>query len=178
MVSFSNSYSKHCERGARGAAGGWVRGGMNIQRHYESLHVISMEDCLSSIEETCLSMFYFTGSVKRSVGYQLPLTLDASDSKDPDFPDDKSGITFTWMCKKKEEEFPASIPFQSDSGGCWENGTYVFGGDSNVATVFTGDFYQNSLYDFRVIVRKGTRKAQFDQTVEVLRGQPPTMVIE
>ena len=120
-----------------------------------------------------VSVFYFTGSVKRSIGYQLPLTLDASDSKDPDFPDDKSGITFTWMCKKKEEEY-----FQSDSGGCWKNGTYVFGGDSNVVTVFTGDFYQNSLYDFRVIVRKETRKAQFDQTVEVLRGQPPTMVIE
>ena len=54
----------------------------------------------------------------------------------------------------------------------------LFGGDSNVVTVFTGDFYQNALYDFRVIVRKDTRKAQFDQTVEVLRGQPPTMVIE
>lgn len=153
--------------------------GGNIQRHYESLHAISRE-----MRTVCLpvnkvvSMFHFAGSVKRSVGYQLPLTLDASDSKDPDFPDDKSGITFTWMCKKKEEEFPASIYFQSDSGGCWENGTYVFGGDNSVVTVFTGDFYQKSLYDFRVIVRKESRKAQFDQTVEVLIGQPPTMVIE
>ena len=123
-------------------------------------------------------MICFTGSVKRSIGYQLPLTLDASDSKDPDFPDDKSGITFTWMCRKKGEEFPLSIESQSDSGGCWENGTYVFGGDNNVVTVFTGDFYQKSSYVFRVIVIKETRKAQFDQTVEVLEGQPPTMVIE
>ena len=82
------------------------------------------------------------------------------------------------MCKKKEEDFPESIFFQSDSGGCWENGTYVFGGDNNIVTVFTGDFYQNAFYDFRVIVRKETRMAQYDQTVEVLRGQPPTMVIE
>ena len=128
------------------------------------------------LNKTCLSMFL--GSVKRSVGYQLPLTLDASDSKDPDFPDDKAGITFTWMCKRKDEVFPDSTLSQSDSGGCWENGTYVFGGDKDRVSVFTGDFYQNSLYDFKVVVRKDTRKAQYVQTVEVLRGQPPTMVIE
>lgn len=118
------------------------------------------------------------GSVKRSVGYQLPLILDASDSKDPDFPDDKTGITFTWMCKKKDEVFPESTSFQSNSGGCWENGTYVFGGDNDRVSVFTGDLYQNSLYDFKVIVKKDTRKAQYVQRVEVLKGQPPTMVIE
>ncbi len=123
-------------------------------------------------------MLLFLGSVKRSVGYQLPLTLDASDSKDPDVPGDMTGITFTWMCKKKEEDFPESISFQSDSRGCWENGTYVFGGNNKKVSVFTGDFYQNALYDFRVIVSKETRRARYDQTVEVLRGQPPTMVIK
>lgn len=83
------------------------------------------------------------------------------------------------MCKKKDEEFPPSILSQSSgSGGCWENGTYVFGGNNKIVSVFTGDFYQNSMYDFRVIVKKDTRKNHYDQRVEVLRGQPPTMVIE
>ena len=108
----------------------------------------------------------------------MPLALDASDSKDPDVPGDMTGIVFTWMCKKKAEEFPASSSSGSVSGGCWENGTYVFGGDNSKVSVFTGDFYQNAFYDFRVIVTKETRKAQYDQSIEVLKGQPPTMVIE
>ena len=152
----------------------------DIPRHsLKHQHAVKMDPFYLTfeLEKKCLSMFLYLGSVKRSVGYQLPLILDASDSKDPDFPDDMNGIEFTWMCKKKAEEFPGSSSFQSDSGGCWENGTYVFGGNNNRVSVFTGDFYQNSLYDFRVIVSKETRRAHYDQTVEVLRGQPPTMVI-
>lgn len=104
--------------------------------------------------------------------------MDASDSNDPDFPDDKNGIEYTWMCKKVNEEFPATTSLPGENGGCWENGTYVFGGDNEIASVFTGDFYQNTMYDFRVIVKKDTRRSHYDQRVEVLQGQPPTMVIE
>ncbi|PFX20690.1 Polycystic kidney disease and receptor for egg jelly-related protein [Stylophora pistillata] len=118
------------------------------------------------------------GSFKRSIGYQLLLKLDASDSKDPDFPNDKTGIEYTWMCKKVDEEFPETTALKVESGGCWENGTYVFGGNNEIASVFTGDFYQGTMYDFSVIVQKDTRKSHYDQRVEVLRGQPPTMVIE
>ena len=116
--------------------------------------------------------------MKRSVGYQLPLTLDGTDSKDPDVLGDMTGITFKWMCKKKGEEFPKEGSVPSSDGGCWENGTFVFGGNNQKVVVYTGDFYQKAYYDFRLTISKDTRKDNFDQSVQVLVGQPPTMVIE
>jgi len=89
-----------------------------------------------------------------------------------------AGITFTWMCKRKDEDFPIADSVPSSNGGCWENGTFVFGGNNKKVEVYTGDFYQRAFYDFRVIVGKDSRKAHYDQRVEVLVGQPPTMVIE
>ena len=116
--------------------------------------------------------------MKRSVGYELPLTLDSSDSEDPDVPGDLSGITFKWMCRRKGEDFPTPDSVPNSNGGCWENGTYVFGGNNKKVVVYTGDFYQKAFYVFRVTVTKDSRKAHFDQSVQVLVGQPPTMVIE
>ena len=116
--------------------------------------------------------------MKRSVGYQLPLTLDGTDSKDPDVLGDMTGIAFKWTCKKKGEEFPKEGSVPSSDGGCWENGTFVFGGNNQKVVVYTGDFYQKAYYDFRLTISKDTRKDNFDQSVQVLVGQPPTMVIE
>ena len=121
---------------------------------------------------------YLSGSVKRSVGFELPLTLDASESKDPDVPGDMTGITFTWMCRKQAEIFPTLGSAPSSNGGCWENGTFEFGGNNKQVVVYTGDFVQRAFYVFRVVVAKDSRKAHFDQSVQVLVGQPPTMVIE
>lgn len=112
----------------------------------------------------------------RSIGYELPLNLDASASSDPDDSGD-SGITFTWMCRRKGEDFPTIDSDPSSEGGCWENGTYVFGGNSREVVVYTGDLYQKQYYNFRLTISKESRKAHFDQMVEVLVGQPPTMVI-
>ena len=113
----------------------------------------------------------------RSIGYELPLTLDASASSDPDVPGDISGITFKWMCRKKEEDLPTTDPDPNGQGGCWENGTYGFGGNSRQLVVYTGDFSQRQYYNFRLTISKDSREAHFDQMVEVLVGQPPTMVI-
>ena len=143
--------------------------------------LINLRICnLSIFSLTKFTCYYhlLAGSVKRSVGYQLPLTLDGSDSKDPDVPGDVTGITFQWMCKRKEEEFPTEDSEPSSDGGCWENGTFVFGGDNRKVVVYTGDFYQKAFYDFRLVISKDTRVDIFDQSVQVLVGQPPTMVIE
>ena len=112
------------------------------------------------------------------MGYQLPLTLDGSDSKDPDVPGDMTGITLKWMCRKKGEQFPTADSTPNSKGGCWENGTYVFGGNNQKVVVYTGDFYQKAFYDFRLVITKDSREDHFDQSVQVLVGQPPTMVIE
>ena len=113
----------------------------------------------------------------RSIGYELPLTLDASASSDPDVPGDISGITFKWMCRKKDEDLPTTDPDTNGQDGCWENGTYGFGGNSRQLVVYTGDFSQRQYYNFRLTISTDSREAHFDQIVEVLVGQPPTMVI-
>ena len=104
--------------------------------------------------------------------------LDASDSGDPDVPGDKTGISFTWMCRKKDEEFPTSESVPNADGGCWANGLYLFGKSEEKTAVYTGSFIQNAEYVFRVIVEKESRQGMFEQNVLILPGKPPTMVIE
>ena len=91
---------------------------------------------------------------------------------------DLTGITFSWMCRRKGEEFPKPDSLPSSNSGCWENGTFVFGGNNKEVVVPTGDFYQKAFYIFRVTIAKDTRTDDFDQSVQVLVGQPPTMIIE
>ena len=58
----------------------------------------------------------------RSVGYEQDILLDGSGSKDPDVGENRTGITYTWMCRKDKEEFPSDSGQQDPKAGCWGNG--------------------------------------------------------
>ena len=62
----------------------------------------------------------------RSVGYEQDILLDGSGSKDPDVGENRTGMTYRWMCRKEDERFSSNSETQPDSeGGCWGNGAYI-----------------------------------------------------
>ena len=124
------------------------------------------------------SLILIPGGRRRAVGYELNMALDGSNSKDPDVGKNKTGITYQWMCRKRNEQFPSADVAASPTGGCWENGTYTFGGTGDKTKVFTGDFVQKAKYVFKLTVRKDARVKSYEQEVTVLPGQPPTMVLK
>lgn len=72
-----------------------------------------------------------TGQMRASQGINKILALNGSQSYDPDVgKGDYTGINFTWLCRRAEEEFPndtSSLPMllpgsQEDLGGCYGGG--------------------------------------------------------
>ena len=76
-----------------------------------------------------------TGDKRASQGINKILTMNGSQSYDPDAgKGDYTGMNFTWLCRRAEEEFPndtsslpvllprSGIPFSQDLGGCYGSG--------------------------------------------------------
>ena len=58
----------------------------------------------------------------RSVGYEQYIVLDGSGSKDPDAGENRTVLTYRWMCRRKDEKFPSDLSQSKPGGGCWRNG--------------------------------------------------------
>ncbi|KAK3736330.1 hypothetical protein QZH41_020801, partial [Actinostola sp. cb2023] len=115
------------------------------------------------------------GGQRRSVGYELDMVLDGSESKDPDDPSNKTGITYQWFCRKKKETWPSEFDPPNPTGGCWGNGVFSVNSTGPKASIYTGDFFQNAIYVFKLACRRDTRESSFEQSITILPGQPPTM---
>ena len=96
------------------------------------------------------------GPVKAARGIG-EICLDASKSHDPDsFA--KGELSFTWSCKsKKDEVFP--------KGTCPYGSTIA---DGKIFLVNVNELKSNHLYDFKLVVSKGTRKRKAIHAVKVL----------
>lgn len=124
--------------------------------------------------------------VKR--GFKQEVKIDASASYDPDVKfGDFSGMSFTWLCKKKGESFPssnlASMPVISPRGskgrgGCFDTGIGKLNSEKRVVTIDTGDMLVDNSYTIRLVVSKATgREDSFDQILDVVQGDPPQISI-
>lgn len=103
------------------------------------------------------------------------MNLDGSESKDPDNPSNKTGIIYSWSCRKKGEELPSEFDPPNPTGGCWGTGIYTLNSTQDKVKVYTGDFFQNAIYIFKLTCTKDSRSSSFEQSVTILPGQPPTM---
>jgi len=119
-----------------------------------------------------------TGGQRRSVGYELDMVLDGGESKDPDDPNNKTGIIYEWSCRKNEETFPSQFDPPNPTGGCWGNGVYTINSTTTKTSIYTGDFFQNAIYVFRLTCKRDSRESSFEQSVTILPGQPPTMSLK
>lgn len=111
-----------------------------------------------------------TGASQASQGHNKTLTLDGSQSYDPDVgKGDYTGLNFTWLCKRAEEEFPdniASLPvvlpsFRSpgspDRDGCYGSGVGKLKSRAGVPYIVDLDVDQMSGdqdYDIKLVMTK------------------------
>lgn len=125
--------------------------------------------------------------VKR--GFEKEISLDGSPSRDLDLEvGNYDGMTFTWLCKKKDEAFPSgsldTVPVISPSdpkgkGGCFDTGIGKLAKTDRVVQINTGDMQVDTSYVVNLIVSKtGKSSAKFVQQIDVVRGDPPQLSIK
>jgi len=141
---------------------------------------------LSIIESPLIAQISGGSHVKR--GFNKLINLDASPSQDPDVqPGNYSGITFAWLCKKKDEIFPlgllSSIPVIDPSGakgrgGCFDTGIGKLSSTDRIVSINTGYMTVDNSYVVKLVVKKLTgRTSSFKQLLDVVNGDPPQISI-
>ena len=120
-------------------------------------------------------------------GFNQNIELDASPSQDPDVTaGNYSGMTFTWLCKRKDEMFHmehiSSVPvIQPDGvkgrGGCFDTGIGKLNSTSRKVTVNTGYMQVDNSYTIKLFISKSGRDGFYEQLLEVVTGDPPQMSI-
>ncbi len=135
------------------------------------------------------------GGSARSLGYDLNVNIDAeSVSFDPDVDkSDKSGLTFTWWCRKKSEKFEffgddiidpiIKMPSREERVNLTD-GTGCFGTGVGKLNITAGKFPLNTfLFEYqstniiRVQITKGVKKGIAEQNIAIVDGNPPSIRI-
>lgn len=129
-----------------------------------------------------------SGGTARNIGYDSKLILDAHQmTKDPDS-DKTSNFTFEWRCRQENEVYPPTLNYitlptldealnQTRRDGCFGTGIGKLPTPSGSFEISTLLLEPHSINVFEVYVRKDTREGLFQQTVEVIDGDPPLIQI-
>ena len=136
---------------------------------------------------------YIVGGLSKTIPYEVNITneltskservknnitLDASESNDPDVPDNgEQGLIFTWSCRVDN----ASVDRTScASVGCkCLNLSFVSldAGDTPQVVLSAHHFIIGLQYEFRVLVKKDERSAEYKQQVNLVYGNPPDITL-
>ncbi|XP_048575605.1 uncharacterized protein LOC5520271 isoform X3 [Nematostella vectensis] len=125
-------------------------------------------------------------------GFNQLITLDASPSIDPDVgPGNYTGMTFYWLCKVKGESFPiADAPAVAvidpngvkGAGGCFDTGIGRLASTDLSVAMDTGKMTVGTSYVVKLVVVKSagsdpTRESAYQQTLQIVQGEPPSVDI-
>ena len=124
------------------------------------------------------------GGSKRTVGSDVIVQIDASNSVDPDEPG--SNFEFAWFCSFNGSKLPENISSietknPSSNGSCfgYAPGQLTDFNETKIITLNTSMAIPNSTYTIRFIMAKSGRQSQFkDQDITLVPGDPPDMSIE
>ena len=126
-----------------------------------------------------------SGGNVRTVGSQRPISIDGSISKDSDIKGGNlSGIQFYWFCRGMNESFPREVEdlpsvnlanpsMNSGNYGCEGSGPRMLNYSTPVWEIRPGVLREGESYVVKLVIRKDTREATFEQTVQVVAGVPP-----
>lgn len=129
---------------------------LRFTAHVKELQGITLESFMLLKVDQPELVTEIEGPVKAARGIG-EISLDASKSHDPDsFAEGE--LNFTWFCKsKKDEVFPkGSCPYASTVS------------DGKIFLVNVNRLKSNHLYDFKLVVSKGTRTRKAIHAVKVL----------
>ena len=132
-----------------------------------------------------------SGETEITRGNKQNIILNGSKSYDPHVgPGALETLTFYWLCKKSNEEFPTENPLKiqvvsvtlngsGSDGGCF--GTGIGRLESNdPVVVLTSSVMENTnaSYVFQLIVTKDARTSSDKKTVHVVEGSPPEVSLK
>ena len=132
------------------------------------------------------------GETEITRGSKQNFILNGSESYDPHVgPRMLDGMTFYWLCKRSDEDFPTEHPLEiqvvsiplngskSSGGGCFGTGIGRLESTEPVI-VLNASLMQNSSssYVLQLIVAKDNRTASDLKTVHVVEGNPPEVSLK
>uniref|UniRef100_H3AQZ1 Polycystin family receptor for egg jelly n=1 Tax=Latimeria chalumnae TaxID=7897 RepID=H3AQZ1_LATCH len=115
------------------------------------------------------------GGTYRTVGFKGNWTLDGSLSADPDSPNPLDGVEFIWYCTINASDYTAMK--LSSNKICHPDQTNFRWLTSSVVEFSAEKLAGNIVYYFRLVIQKDSRKSYSDQTVAVLPGTPPEVML-
>ncbi|XP_072050242.1 polycystin-1-like [Amphiura filiformis] len=123
-----------------------------------------------------------SGGAVIDVGWSSNLTLDGSESFDPDWDDSYDG-EYHWYCHLTNETLPLDIDVQQalpTTGGCLGKGMHLQSGNSSIMFIESETLPSNQTYIFNLAITKPGRihVGWTMQTVSVMLGNPPALVIQ
>ena len=128
-----------------------------------------------------------SGETEVTRGNEQIITLNGSDSYDPHVGHGSlESLTFFWLCKRSDEEFPTRnpndiqiVPILSNRsskslGGCFGTGIGRLAITEPVITLNASTMENTSAsYIFKLIVMKDARLSSDSKTIHVVEGSPP-----
>ena len=132
-----------------------------------------------------------SGETEITRGNKQNIILNGSESYDPHVgPGAIETLTFYWLCKKSNEEFPtenplaiqvvsASLNGSGSDGGCFGTGIGRLASTEPVV-VLNASVMENTTasYVFQLIITKDARRSSERKTVHVVEGNPPQVSLK
>lgn len=121
----------------------------------------------------------------RTVSSLRPVVINGSISKDPDIGRGNfSGIQFYWFCRRVSESFPEDteerppvkfrkVSLHYGNGGCEGSGPRMLNYSAPELVIAPGMLREEEKYVIKMVIRKDTREATFEQTLQVFANVLP-----
>lgn len=130
-----------------------------------------------------------SGGNFRTVSSQRKIIVDGSVSQDLDTKGGNlSGVQFSWFCRRHNESFPIqvsylpSVSFENVSSnsvnyGCQGSGPRMLVYTTPTWDVHPGVLKDEETYVVKLVIKKDNRQASFQQTITVVKGVPPQVIV-
>ncbi|XP_033098968.1 polycystic kidney disease protein 1-like 2 [Anneissia japonica] len=142
-----------------------------------SLGISNSDNSMLEVVETPFVARILGGSLI-VIGWYNNITIDGSDSYDPDSP--TPNFNYNWFCRLMNETFPddviSLIDKKASSGGCFQEGLYVNSGSQLFIPAQTLEGNQTFVIRL-VITEPGRKSVHTEQTIFVSPGNPPSIGI-
>ncbi|XP_044084550.1 polycystic kidney disease and receptor for egg jelly-related protein-like [Neovison vison] len=119
------------------------------------------------------------GGPNITIKFTDQLVLDGTGSSDPDSDSPSQGLRFSWYCTTDPKNYQGHKITVMSNSVCTPKHTNLNWKEASgpVLTLQPGTLKGGGVYIFRMVIRKGDRKAHVDRKVHVLKGPAPAAYI-
>nr|XP_033806805.1 polycystic kidney disease and receptor for egg jelly-related protein [Geotrypetes seraphini] len=133
------------------------------------------DSVIVEVQESDLSAVILGGSF-RTVAFSVAWNLSGELSADPDIANPSDGLLYTWYCTKNVSAY-TNMTLVNETCHPDQVDLKWLSFDGPVQTVMPETLQGNRIYYFRLVIKKGIKMAYADQTISVIPGSPPAIII-